>query len=97
MLKFLVLIFLAVAEKLTRKTHTHTHTHTHGPTAVCLQGSAYQGINTITVCVAITMVDAFIHIMDKYGGTSLICTSGIRTPPYSGQLLWSQMLHLHVN
>ena len=33
----------------------------------------------------------------KYSGTSLIWTSEIRTPPYSGHLLWSQMLYLHIN
>ena len=32
-----------------------------------------------------------------YSGILLIWTPEIRTPLYSGHLLWSQMLHLHAN
>ena len=35
--------------------------------------------------------------VQDYSGTSLIWTSEISTLPYSGHLMWSQMLHLRVN
>ena len=35
--------------------------------------------------------------VQDYSGASLIWTSEIRTLPYSGHLMWSQMLHLRVN